>query len=110
MSAGTSNQAPTRGEQHRSSGHDPRTRTASLSVPYAACWGHLTDRLGDFCLHRTARHRPEADRAKSHSRRARTATTPADGNGRTHVDVLSLIHISEPTRLGMISYAVFCLK
>src|SRR5450756_1147421 len=26
-----------------------------------------------------------------------------------HVD-LSLIHISEPTRLGMISYAVFCLK
>src|SRR5665648_327698 len=26
------------------------------------------------------------------------------------VGVLSLIHISEPTRLGMISYAVFCLK
>src|SRR5450756_107330 len=25
------------------------------------------------------------------------------------VPVLSLIHISEPTRLGMISYAVFCL-
>ena len=25
-------------------------------------------------------------------------------------DHLSLIHISEPTRLGMISYAVFCLK
>src|SRR5450756_1590672 len=25
-------------------------------------------------------------------------------------DGLSLIHISEPTRLGMISYAVFCLK
>ncbi|CUX36484.1 hypothetical protein BN3590_01005 [Clostridium sp. C105KSO15] len=23
---------------------------------------------------------------------------------------VSLIHISEPTRLGMISYAVFCLK
>src|SRR5450756_1656145 len=28
----------------------------------------------------------------------------------TAVHVLSLIHISEPTRLGMISYAVFCLK
>src|SRR5450756_3204243 len=28
-----------------------------------------------------------------------------------YVDLdLSLIHISEPTRLGMISYAVFCLK
>src|SRR5450756_1564948 len=26
------------------------------------------------------------------------------------VTILSLIHISEPTRLGMISYAVFCLK
>src|SRR5450756_1443398 len=26
------------------------------------------------------------------------------------VNGLSLIHISEPTRLGMISYAVFCLK
>src|SRR5450756_2101986 len=29
------------------------------------------------------------------------------GNPEWH---LSLIHISEPTRLGMISYAVFCLK
>src|SRR5450756_2801583 len=28
----------------------------------------------------------------------------------TRVLGLSLIHISEPTRLGMISYAVFCLK
>src|SRR5665648_179123 len=27
-----------------------------------------------------------------------------------HTIYLSLIHISEPTRLGMISYAVFCLK
>src|SRR5450756_1623865 len=31
--------------------------------------------------------------------------------GRDHAgEDLSLIHISEPTRLGMISYAVFCLK
>src|SRR5665648_376164 len=29
---------------------------------------------------------------------------------RSIVQHLSLIHISEPTRLGMISYAVFCLK
>src|SRR5450756_795642 len=29
-------------------------------------------------------------------------------NGSHVVDGLSLIHISEPTRLGMISYAVFC--
>src|SRR5450756_1364190 len=32
------------------------------------------------------------------------------GAGETTVMRLSLIHISEPTRLGMISYAVFCLK
>src|SRR5450756_2409635 len=38
------------------------------------------------------------------------------GNGRSRalaggaLQHLSLIHISEPTRLGMISYAVFCLK
>src|SRR5450756_2910912 len=31
-------------------------------------------------------------------------------NGVYVVSELSLIHISEPTRLGMISYAVFCLK
>ena len=31
-------------------------------------------------------------------------------NKRPSLWVLSLIHISEPTRLGMISYAVFCLK
>ena len=30
--------------------------------------------------------------------------------GKGTIDKLSLIHISEPTRLGMISYAVFCLK
>src|SRR5450759_805118 len=34
---------------------------------------------------------------------------PTRGHGRTGF-ALSLIHISEPTRLGMISYAVFCLK
>src|SRR5450756_2691301 len=34
---------------------------------------------------------------------------PVEELGRVRVP-LSLIHISEPTRLGMISYAVFCLK
>src|SRR5450759_5435700 len=33
----------------------------------------------------------------------------AVASDRKEID-LSLIHISEPTRLGMISYAVFCLK
>src|SRR5450759_4995535 len=34
---------------------------------------------------------------------------PSQREPQVQVD-LSLIHISEPTRLGMISYAVFCLK
>src|SRR5450756_2658800 len=33
-----------------------------------------------------------------------------DPGPKEHRRLLSLIHISEPTRLGMISYAVFCLK
>src|SRR5659263_712178 len=33
-----------------------------------------------------------------------------DGGTSWSEPTLSLIHISEPTRLGMISYAVFCLK
>src|SRR5450756_2137396 len=39
----------------------------------------------------------------------RLANAPGEGRRRRML-YLSLIHISEPTRLGMISYAVFCLK
>src|SRR5450759_199964 len=48
--------------------------------------------------------------------RLRTSNVPKPTNAtlspffRVAVMILSLIHISEPTRLGMISYAVFCLK
>eukprot|EP00825_Cyclidium_porcatum_P044568 TRINITY_DN6580_c0_g1_i1.p2 TRINITY_DN6580_c0_g1~~TRINITY_DN6580_c0_g1_i1.p2 ORF type:complete len:209 (-),score=12.15 TRINITY_DN6580_c0_g1_i1:6-632(-) len=35
---------------------------------------------------------------------------PDDDGFLAAAEYLSLIHISEPTRLGMISYAVFCLK
>src|SRR5450756_1149739 len=40
-------------------------------------------------------------------RRGKKIIVPGDGES---LWTLSLIHISEPTRLGMISYAVFCLK
>src|SRR5450759_5037204 len=52
----------------------------------------------------------------------RRIVRPQDGGRRFHSQAvfaapssrtrpgISLIHISEPTRLGMISYAVFCLK
>src|SRR5450756_2802780 len=41
---------------------------------------------------------------------ARAGAKPRALYERTPGRRLSLIHISEPTRLGMISYAVFCLK
>src|SRR5450756_1353034 len=41
--------------------------------------------------------------------RPREHEAPGAREARTSHE-LSLIHISEPTRLGMISYAVFCLK
>src|SRR5450756_2794466 len=46
-------------------------------------------------------------RDRLHHLREWQAALPGDSGA---VLVLSLIHISEPTRLGMISYAVFCLK
>src|SRR5450759_5854289 len=42
--------------------------------------------------------------------RVESPSTTAGVVGRMLLEGLSLIHISEPTRLGMISYAVFCLK
>src|SRR5450759_4033302 len=50
-----------------------------------------------------ATHREPTTRASTHA--VPTHTEPIHA-----VPTLSLIHISEPTRLGMISYAVFCLK
>src|SRR5450756_3061367 len=51
--------------------------------------------------------------ATSGSRTARQGVSPGTvhsyESAATYDPVLSLIHISEPTRLGMISYAVFCL-
>src|SRR5665648_345284 len=38
------------------------------------------------------------------------STLELERQGPSYTVDLSLIHISEPTRLGMISYAVFCFK
>src|SRR5450759_5075372 len=67
-------------------------RDASLK-----CAGEITNRTAQsgLCVDRYATHRA----GPSHYQRG----GPTGGG-------LSLIHISEPTRLGMISYAVFCLK
>src|SRR5450756_551171 len=45
---------------------------------------------------------------RPHPNDRRSEDPAPEESGRPH-SALSLIHISEPTRLGMISYAVFCL-
>src|SRR5660397_106301 len=51
------------------------------------------------------------DRTKTRDEIYSIDTPPPTVSGSLHVGhVLSLIHISEPTRLRRISYAVFCLK
>src|SRR5450759_4468291 len=59
-----------------------------------------------------AREHGDARRRSRHMHRCGATHAGAVGlEGERHpIQHLSLIHISEPTRLGMISYAVFCLK
>ena len=50
-------------------------------------------------------------RAVAMSRRPGFAKSALSAHlGERGIEYLSLIHISEPTRLALISYAVFCLK
>eukprot|EP00658_Telonema_sp_P-2_P059839 TRINITY_DN4893_c0_g1_i4.p1 TRINITY_DN4893_c0_g1~~TRINITY_DN4893_c0_g1_i4.p1 ORF type:complete len:299 (+),score=95.38 TRINITY_DN4893_c0_g1_i4:46-942(+) len=64
-------------------------------------------------FHETALHRAVRSQSRSVAQLLIAQSTidlnPTDRNGRTPL-YLSLIHISEPTRLLSISYAVFCLK
>src|SRR5450759_4325578 len=53
------------------------------------------------------RDRVECYRLKSGEPVEQTSNIPLDRIGTRQAQDLSLIHISEPTRLGMISYAVF---
>src|SRR5450756_2538384 len=55
---------------------------------------------GELCL---VTH-PRIEVARGPPERGEGTAVPGE------IPYLSLIHISEPTRLGMISYAVFCLK
>src|SRR5660397_73304 len=56
---------------------------------------------------RVLRHAAGQDRGGSHPEPLREGGDPLRDR---EVHALSLIHISEPTRLRRISYAVFCLK
>src|SRR5450759_5049801 len=65
------------------------------------CIGQFFDRVEAAELAAAATFPP----IEGNQGRADRASLPGIG-----MHYLSLIHISEPTRLGMISYAVFCLK
>src|SRR5450756_1774142 len=83
-------------------GDDVRTKGVDL--------GNLVGRqdLGNVAL--GPAHTTVGQRQSDGSRLEGVLSHRLDGQPCSIVDVLSLIHISEPTRLGMISYAVFCLK
>src|SRR5450759_5888055 len=87
--------------------HEPR-RASGAGLSHARVLHNLVGQVicvAVRCLQSAApepchRHRPRPVRREG----------PARVVARRAARGLSLIHISEPTRLGMISYAVFCLK
>src|SRR5450759_2125840 len=94
------------------------TPTAMSMSPYCAVVEAAKARLKSVCSNATtppasALTSPRDGRAEPGDRLKRGLQTDEHvGAGCDHrggVQQLSLIHISEPTRLGMISYAVFCL-
>src|SRR5450756_2681926 len=69
----------------------------------ASTYGSYSRRHFSRCVHTASRPDEQGDPVHH--------VCPFEGqDGRQRDMGLSLIHISEPTRLGMISYAVFCLK
>src|SRR5450756_1140564 len=70
------------------------------------------DQRRDGAAHQPAGRRSEEARhqARRSGGDSRLQQSPAPRALLRRALHLSLIHISEPTRLGMISYAVFCLK
>src|SRR5450756_2050918 len=101
---------PVRGKsRHRTSPHRRRRVRDRGHRVYSAGRGLCCPCDGETsrCLPRSSR---QARWALCHHRLHACAGRPHRPNTRGDTRYLSLIHISEPTRLGMNSYAVFCLK
>src|SRR5450756_1803384 len=85
----------------------PREKTVDVTiVPGARAEARLVTFSGNQAVSEREL-RQEIERAGSAEKLWREPDAVA---GALKTFYLSLIHISEPTRLGMISYAVFCLK
>src|SRR5659263_737497 len=80
-----------------------RTLAAATVVGVAGEWGPMLTSIPHL-------RRAALPGMSGVSTRHHIALTYDDGPDPASTPLLSLIHISEPTRLGMISYAVFCLK
>src|SRR5450759_3657408 len=84
-------------------GDEPRERGAVLPrIPLGVLERGAVDADGKLGLFHAVQHTTLLHGINVYLRAARAVGWDAH--------YLSLIHISEPTRLGMISYAVFCLK
>src|SRR5450759_4131323 len=87
-----------------------RPRAARACIPYVS-WRRMALVRRDGLTQAATASGPQG-----HRRRAGILRRPTHERGGLVVAqprtdrTLALIHISEPTRLGMISYAVFCLK
>src|SRR5450756_1517334 len=91
---------------------DPSVIALSMPIDY---WDYLgwKDTLADarFSARQRAYSRMRGDREVYTPQVVVNGSAHVIGSDRAGIEsALSLIHISEPTRLGMISYAVFCLK
>src|SRR5450756_1791245 len=82
-----------------------RARTGIVKRRADATVPDLASQRTRFSPATRPRPRRPQERQSTTERELRACASEIDADA-----CLSLIHISEPTRLGMISYAVFCLK
>src|SRR5659263_546040 len=88
-------------------------RMRSVAIEFGTCrWVRSGGASGSVTVgNRKFLERPGGTRSTGGNRLPLGDQESVGGDAQRGVVVeLSLIHISEPTRLGMISYAVFCLK
>src|SRR5665648_116206 len=89
------------------------TLTSSISLFFASMWASQILRLGMLSAYRNVKgsfFQPGMNSLYNFLNGPLTHVGECTPFVMESILYLSLIHISEPTRLGMISYAVFCLK
>src|SRR5450756_302726 len=106
---------PRRGRHNHWLSRNARSLSSGWYRPARVPVGVVTDEISslthDGASGGGARGDPRSGAAAHERLHGDPAPRPGHEDVRRRKDLdVSLIHISEPTRLGMISYAVFCLK